>query len=138
MYDAMSIATSGLLAASTSLMGSASNIANMQTVGPVPATGPLQPVVQTPGSVYQPVAATQTTLPGGGVSAQLTPSMPAYVLAYDPSSPFANVQGMVAMPNVEPFRDEVNRMAASLAYKASLNVFKAADNSLKTLLDATH
>ena len=67
-------------------------------------TSPQQPVAQALGSVYQPAAVTQTAQQDGGVSATITPSLPSYTLAYDPSAPFANVQGMVAQPNVDPAR----------------------------------
>ena len=42
---------------------------------------------------------------------------------------------MVAAPAVDPAREVVNQMTASIAYKASIFAFRAADQSLKTLLD---
>ena len=136
MNSAMTIAVSGMLAASTSLTASASNLANLQSDGPVPATDPQQPVVPAPGSVYQPVQVTDTARPGGGVSAAASPSLPAYSLAYDPTAPFANMQGMVAQPNVNPAREVVNQITASLAYKANIATFKTAQEMEKSLLDA--
>jgi flagellar basal-body rod protein FlgC len=136
MNTAMNIAVSGMLAASTGFTASASNLANLESDGPVPATSPQQPVAQAPGSVYQPVAVTQMLEPGGGVSAAVTPSLPSYTLAYDSSAPFANVQGMVAQPNVDPAREIVNQMTASLAYRANIATFKTAQEMEKTLLDA--
>ena len=137
MNDAMNIAVSGMQAAATAMTASASNIANMQNNGPVPATGSETPVPQTPGSVYQPLAVSQASAPGGGVSASLTPSLPGYALAYDPSAPFANLQGMVATPNVDPAREAVNQITAALTYKANIATFKTAEEMEKTLLDAT-
>lgn len=134
MIDAMTIAASGMKAAETSLFASASNIANMQSAGPIPANAP---VAQTPGSVYQPVAAFDSPLPEGGVSAKLIPTLPGYTLAYDPSAPFASLDGMVAMPNVDPAAEIVNQMTASFAYKANIATFKTAQSMVKTLLDAT-
>lgn len=136
MNSAMNSAASGMLAASTSLAASASNIANMQSNGPVPATSPMQPVAQSPGSVYQPVTVAQSATPGGGVSATVTPSLPSYALAYDPSAPYANMQGMIATPNVDPAQEAVNQMMASVAYKANIDSFKAAQGMMKSLLDA--
>lgn len=137
MNDAMNIAASGMLAASTSFAASASNIANMESNGPVPSTGPQMPVAQAPGNVYQPLAVSQTTQPGGGVASSLTPALPGYVLAYDPSAPFANMQGMVAAPNVDPAQEIVNQTIAAFAYKANIATFKTAEEMEKTLLDAT-
>ena len=136
MNSAMTIAVSGMLAASTSLTASASNLANLQSDGPVPATDPQQPVAPAPGSVYQPVQVTDGAQPGGGVSATVSPSLPAYTLAYDPTAPYANMQGMVAQPNVDPAREVVNQITASLAYKANIVTFKTAQQMEKTLLDA--
>ena len=135
MDAAMAIAASGMAAASASLAASASNIANMETIGPVPPTSPSQPVPQTSGSVYQPVSVTSTTLPGGGAQAVLSSTLPSYILAYDPTAPFANMQGMVAAPNVDPVSEVVNQISASAAFEANLNSFKAADRNFKSLLD---
>ena len=135
MDAAMSIAASGMAAAQASLTASASNVANMETTGPVPATGPSQPVPQGAGNVYQPVSATLTPQPSGGVAASISNTLPSYTLAYDPSAPFANMQGMVAAPNVDPASEAVNQMSASLAFRANLAVFKAADKTFQTLLN---
>jgi flagellar basal-body rod protein FlgC len=63
--------------------------------------------------------------------------LPSYALAYDPSAPFANMQGMVATSNVDPAREVLNQMMASLAYRANIATFKTAQQMEKTLLDAT-
>jgi flagellar basal-body rod protein FlgC len=136
MSSAMGIAVSGMAAAGLRLTASASNVANMLSNGPVPATGPGQPVAQTPGSVYQPLTVSQTPLPGGGVTAALAPALPSYALLYDPSAPNADAKGMVAAPNVDLGQEIVNQLTASIAYKANIHAFKAADSALKTLLDA--
>jgi flagellar basal-body rod protein FlgC len=135
MESAMAIAASGMAAASTSIAVSASNIANMDSTGPVPATNPSQPVPQTPGSVYQPVSASLTASPGGGVQATTSNILPSYTLAYDPSAPFANLQGMVAAPNVDPVAETVDQISAAAAFQANLAVFKAADKDFNSLLD---
>jgi flagellar basal-body rod protein FlgC len=135
MISAMNIPLSGMLAASTALNVSASNIANMQSDGPVPQTGPLQPVTQTPGSVYQPITVSDTPVPGGGVTTTITPVLPAYTLAYDPTAPFANLQGMVAAPNVNLAQEVVNQLSASVAYKANIFSLKVAQDMVNTLLE---
>ena len=135
MDTAMAIAASGMAAASASFAVSAANIVNIQTVGPVPTTSPSQPPAPAAGRVYQPVSVTLTTSPGGGVQAVASSASPAYTLAYDPSSPFANLQSMVAAPNVDPVAEVVNQMSASAAFRANLDVFKAAERDFKTLLD---
>ncbi|HWC63617.1 MAG TPA: flagellar basal body rod C-terminal domain-containing protein [Rhizomicrobium sp.] len=136
MTSALGIAVSGMAAASLRLVASASNVANMESDGPVPQAGPQQPVPQTPGSVYQPLTVTQSPLPGGGVTAALAPALPSYSLLYNPTAPNADAQGMVAAPNVDLAQEVVNQLSASIAYKANIHALKAADSALKTLLDA--
>jgi flagellar basal-body rod protein FlgC len=135
MDAGMAIAASGMLAASENLTASASNTANMETTGPVPATSPLQAVPQTPESVYQAVTATTTSVPGGDVASSVSNTLPSYTLAYDPTAPFANLQGMVAAPNVDPVTEVTNQMSASMAFKANLAVFRVAEDNFKSLLD---
>lgn len=135
MDTSMAIAASGMAAAATSLTASASNIANMETVGPVPSGGPLQPVLSNSGGVYQAVSATTQALPGGGATATISNTLPSYTLAYDPSAPFANLQGMVAAPNVDPVAEAVNQISASTAFRANLAVFETASKNFKSLLD---
>jgi flagellar basal-body rod protein FlgC len=135
MDASMAIAASGMAAASASLTSSACNIANMQTTGPIPASGPDQPVPQNSGSLYQAVFVTSQALPGGGVTSASSNMLPSYTLAYDPSAPFANLQGMVAAPNVDPIAETVNQISASAAFRANLAVFEAANKNFKTLLD---
>lgn len=115
MDSAMSIAASGMMAAQAGLAASASNIANMQAESPVPAAG--------------------TSMTGGGVQAAAS-TAPRPVLAYDPSAPFANLQGMVATPNVDLAAEAVNQITASIAFKANLAAFKAAESNYKALIEA--
>ncbi|HWY62565.1 MAG TPA: flagellar basal body rod C-terminal domain-containing protein [Rhizomicrobium sp.] len=107
----------------------------MQTNGPVPATPPDQPVPQTPGNVYQATTVEQTAQPDGGVSTSLAAALPAYLVAYDPHSPMANSQGLIAQPNVDMATQIVSLLQARTAFGASLAAFKAAENTTKTLLD---
>jgi|KBSMisStandDraft_5_1062788.scaffolds.fasta_scaffold52048_3 flagellar basal-body rod protein FlgC len=133
MSDGTGIAASGIRAASLWLEAAASNIANMNDTGPV--SDPSQVLAAGGGQVYQPVSVAQQSQPGGGVTASLQPVQPASTLAYDPGSPFANVQGQVAMPNVDLATKLVNMTQAVHSFRANLAVFKAASHMSKTLLD---
>lgn len=126
----MKIAASGMAAAMTSLTASASNVANAQTTGPLPGAQS----ANFPGSVYQPAVVIQTTQPDGGVGTTVIRPT-SYAPAYDPSAPYANAQGMVAAPNVDLATEMVNQLSASLAFRANLKVFQAADRNEKTLID---
>ena len=136
MTDAIAIAASGMQAASLALDAIASNVANANTNGPVPATPPNQSVVQTGISVYQPVAAVQSTTPGGGVTASLQASVPGYTLAYDPQAPYANLQGMIATPNVDMAAQAVGQIEAKASFQANAAVYRTASDMYKSLLDA--
>ena len=135
MTDAMTIAASGMQAASLQLSAAASNIVNMNDSGPVPATPPDQAVAQVSGAVYQPLTVSQSSTPGGGVRATLEASLPSYYLAYDPNAPFANLQGMVATPNTDLASQIANLNNAAISFRASLAAFKAASRMFKSLLD---
>lgn len=131
----MNIAVSGLGAASLRLAASASNIANMRTRGPLPATPPNQDVPQGPGQVYQARRVEQIANPGGGVSASLQASQPAYRSVFDPHAPFANADGMVAEPDVDIAGEFVNMMQARMAFGANLAVIRTVNQNAKSLFD---
>jgi flagellar basal-body rod protein FlgC len=135
MADAMTISASGLQAAIQTLSSVAANLANANSDGPVPGTPPTQAVAQTAGSVYQSTVSVQSTAPGGGVTTSLQPSLPSYNLAYDPQAPYANMQGMIATPNVDIASQIVDQIEAVNSFRANLAVYKAASGLYKSLLD---
>jgi len=132
MTDALSIAVSGLLAQGTRLSATADNIANATTGGVVPGTTSVSGAA---GTVYKPLKVTFTSLESGGVAAQAIPDPKGYSVAYDPSSPYANGQGQVAVPNVSLTREAVNLIETRLLYKANLSVIKTQDQMLGDLLN---
>jgi flagellar basal-body rod protein FlgC len=133
--DSMSIAASGMRAAATWVDSAASNIANMRSNGPLPATPPSQDVPQTTGNVYQATTVQQQASPDGGVSASQVPVRPSYSAAFDPGSPFADAGGMIATPNVDPATQFVSLIQAHAAFSASLAVYRTADSNYRSLLD---
>ena len=135
MTDAMTISASGMRAAIATLSSVAENLANANSDGPVPNTPPTQAVAQTAGSVYQPTVSVQSAAPGGGVITSLQPSLPAYNLAYDPQAPYANMQGMVATPNVDMPTQILDQIEAANSFRANVAVYKAASGLYKSLLD---
>jgi len=128
MGDPVSIAVSGLEAASQRLSAAASNIANSQDSAPLtPQPGDPQP--------YQPVEVTQTTAPGGGTQAVQQPVTPASNAIYDPNSPFADSNGNVAVPNTDLAQQAVDLNTTSLSYDANLQVIRTADKMQGYLLN---
>lgn len=136
MSDAIATAVSGLQASSMWMDAVASNIANARDTGPVQANTPPVPAPSQQ-TLYQPVSVAQSPLAGGGVDAHLSPVLPSYSVSYDPASPFANAQGMVAMPNVDIAEQMVNALEAVASYKANIAVIKTADKMAQDTLDLT-
>ena len=128
MINAIGIALTGLNSASLRLNASASNIANLSTVGSLtdPDSAPYTPVT------------TQSTALGeiGGVKTQIVPKDPAFVPAFDPDSPFADENGVIGVPNISLEEEIVNLKLAEITYKANLKTIDAAGNLLDELLES--
>ncbi len=138
MNGVMATAVSGLTASSMWMDAIASNIANSRDESAVPATPPSEPVTPSANTqpvFYQPLTVAMTPESGGGVSARVAPQLPSYTAAYDPSAPFANSQGMVAMPNVDLATQFVDQKLAMTSYRANLAVIRAEDKMMKATLD---
>jgi flagellar basal-body rod protein FlgC len=132
---------SGLDSAQAQLAISASNLANAQTSGPLTPTdwGPAtrtSPSASSSASpqAYQPLQATQVSTPGGGVTNSFSPVSPATQPAYQPDSPVADAQGLVAQPNVDPVKEVINQISASQSYRADLATLRVYEDTQKTLL----
>lgn len=107
--NAITTGLSGLMASTAQLTASASNVANAHTSVPLA------------GADWGP--ATNVTIGGQAT----TP-------AYDPQSPYANEDGLVAMPNVDIAREAVNQMVARQSFQANLNTIRIADEMQRSLL----
>ena len=129
MVDAISIGLSGLMAQDQRLAATASNIANASTTGALPTP-------QSPAStVYKPLTVNYTTQTGGGVTANVTADQNGYTAAYDPSSAYANSQGLVATPNVDLTQQIVSLIETKTAFKADVAVIKTQEKMIGDLLD---
>jgi flagellar basal-body rod protein FlgC len=138
MFTSMSIATTGLQAASMRLEASASNVANARTTGPVPATPPNVSVGRPENGerrVYQPVDVVQSSLEGGGVRAQFKDRLPAYATIYDPYSLDADERGFLAAPNVDYAVEISQQMLAVITFEANIKTLKVASDMTKSVLD---
>jgi flagellar basal-body rod protein FlgC len=140
----LSIATSGLSAASLRVSVVASNIANANTTGPLPASGtsaataspgisPTFPPAYVPLQVNQ-VDQSSGSTPGGTVASVSTVS-PSYTAQYDPSAAFANQDGLVAAPNVDLTDQFVQLATAKYSLIANAKVIQAYSETTEALLD---
>ncbi|MBR0832545.1 flagellar biosynthesis protein FlgC [Bradyrhizobium manausense] len=144
-----SIATSGLSAASLRVNVAASNIANVRTTGPLPASGgpgtsaaagsssiaPTFPAAYVPLRVDQ-VDQSGGTTPGGTIATVSTVS-PSYSAQSDPTAPFANQDGLVAAPNVDLASEFAELATAKYSFIANAKVIQAYSETEKSLLDIT-
>jgi flagellar basal-body rod protein FlgC len=137
MNAAISTALSGMTANMLRLRNSASNVANAQTRGTIPSSPPSQPVPASGSGqqVYQAVRTQLTATPNGGVAASSTPTLPSYLIEYDPTAPYANEQGLVAAPNVDLAREAVEQIVAEHSYKANIATIRTAAEMERSLLD---
>jgi flagellar basal-body rod protein FlgC len=143
----LSIATSGLSAASLRLNVTASNIANVLTTGLLPATGGSGtsgvPAASSNNSTfpaaYVPLQVNQVDRSSGstpgGTFATVSRVSPSFVAQSDPSSPFANQDGLVAAPNIDLASQFVQLLTAKYDFAANAKVIQAYDDTTKSLLD---
>ena len=128
MVDAVSVALSGLLAQGQRLAASANNIANAGTSGRIPTA-------ENPAStVYRPLDVSYTALTAG-VRATVTEDPDGYSPVFSPTSPFANEEGFIAVPNVDLVKESVNALQSKMLYKANLGVIKAEREMLDALMN---
>ena len=128
MNDILSIAVSGLRANSTKLAGSANNIANLNTTGELDSDNPDT-------TAYAPVDTVFQSADQGGVRADVIPRKNPYTTVYDPSSAYANADGVLSAPNISLEREIVDAKVAEIAYKANAKMISVARESDETLLD---
>jgi flagellar basal-body rod protein FlgC len=136
--QAQSIAQSGMAAATLRLEAAASNLANAQSDGVLPPSdgSALDPKAQ---SVYAPRRIDQVSLSPSaskvsGVSAQIT-AEPDFFASYKPGSTFADAQGMVAAPNVDPVTETVQLITVEQSFRSNMSVYKTADAMMQMVLD---
>lgn len=135
MSGIMGIALSGAAVETRRIDASASNIANARTTGRLSEAAD-----STEGrSAYVPVAATQGDVrgpegQGNGVRGGVKPLSAPVVAEYDPSSPDADAEGMVGVPNVDVGAEFGQQILGSRAYSANLSVVRATDGMTRDLL----
>ena len=135
LFGTLSIAGSGMSAESERLSAIASNIANANSAASGGQPYRAREVVfqaASPGGEDGDDAASQG-LEGVKVAGVVESSAPTHTV-YDPSSSFADGNGYVQMPNVNPVDEMVNMISAQQDYQANLEAFNVAKTlALRTL-----
>ena len=123
---ANAIALSGMQASMARLNASAANIANAQSRGALTAQAQTQPTSAPSASpqAYNPVRVEQSSLPDGSVFVVIGQRSPAAIPTYEPASPYADMAGMVARPNVDLASELIEQISAKLSYGANLSVIR--------------
>ena len=134
LLDVLPIAGSGMAAESQRLSAVASNVANANSMA-----GPDGQPYRAREVVFQAVPASSgsgpaaTGMAGVQVAAVVQSDEPLQE-SYDPTSSFADAQGYVQMPNVDPVEEMVNMISAQQDYQADLEAFNVAKTlALRTL-----
>jgi flagellar basal-body rod protein FlgC len=130
-----SIALSGLAAAALRLEVSAGNVANARSAGPLPSAGPA--IVASYPAAYAALRVDQVETAGGGTRGIVRPAQRATVAAFDPEAPYADGDGMVAMPNVDFASEAIEQLLARTSYAFNALVLRSHSQMMKTLLDMT-
>jgi flagellar basal-body rod protein FlgC len=133
MSSILTIAVSGITAASERLQDSASNVANAESDGPT-SNASAQVQASTP-PAYTPKQVHQVPLAGGGTQAVTTNVQPATVLAYDPTAPYADQNGEVAKPNVDLANEAYQQLTARYDFVMNAYVMRVYSRMQKALLD---
>lgn len=123
-----SIAISGLNAQQRAVGVYAQNIANAGVTGKInPAAGERK--------AYEPLDPVSISVDGGGVRSETVPVNPGTVPVYDPESPDANSDGLIAVPNVSLEDNLVGMQTAKQLYGANAKVIKVQEEMDKALLN---
>ena len=134
MSSISTIALSGMNAAVRRLQVSASNVANAESTGALPAANGT--VAAGLPKAYAPLRLVATESAGGlGVQTSISTVTPPTIAISDPQAPFANQDGEVAAPNVDISQELVEQMISSYSIAANAAVMKADDGMAKTLID---
>ncbi len=133
MNSILSIAASGMQAATQRLDVSAENVANAESDGPLPSAGAAVQAQYAP--AYVPQQIDQVATPGGGTSAIVVDVQPATVAAYAPAAPYADQNGEVAAPNVDVASEAIQQATAAYDFAMNVQVMRVYSQMMKTLLD---
>lgn len=125
MWGMLDIPTSGMIAQRTRLEAIASNIANINTVED--AAGNYSPYLRRAAefAAGDPNAGTARGRAMGVHVSSIAIDQNALRLKHDPTSRFADGDGNVMVPDIDPIIEQVNAMAAGRGYEANVAAAEA-------------
>lgn len=142
IFDSINISGSGLTAQRLRMDLVSSNIANVDTTRATLVNGKWQPYKRKL-AVLEPNGATPFSNyfnnamgVGSGVKVTKIVDDPTpFNLVYNPSSPDANANGYVLMPNVDPLKEMTDLMSATRGYEANVTTLNASKSMLLKALE---
>ena len=124
----MTVAASGMRAQTERMKTIAENIANANSVSPVPGGDPYRRKIATISANFD--NELNASVVESGTPA---PDMTAFRTQYDPGNPSADKQGYVKLPNVNALVEIMDMREAQSSYEANVNALDAS----KTMLSRT-
>jgi flagellar basal-body rod protein FlgC len=120
MYGSLDISTSGMIAQRIRMGAIAANIANSETI--LDADGNLNPFRKrmVHFSTGNPLAAGRAGQALGVHVAEIESDADAIRPRYMPGSPYADEQGYVPYPDINPSLEQINAMQAARSYEANV------------------
>lgn len=130
MYGALDISTSGMVAQRTRMAAIAGNIANSATI--LDADGNLNPYRrrEVMFATGDPSSETRRGREWGVHVGKIEQNEDAVIMRWMPGSPYANKDGYVPFPDINPAVEQINAMTAARAYEANV----AAAETTKTMM----
>ncbi len=121
MHGSLDISTSGLIAQRTRLNVVAANVANQNTI--LNENGEYEPFRRRVAHLGAGDPATGSERGVHVMDIELDESPP--LLKYEPGSPFADENGYVGYPNINPVVEQMNAMEAARSYEANIAAIEA-------------
>jgi flagellar basal-body rod protein FlgC len=129
LFSIFNVSSSAVAAQSQRLNVVASNLANADSVA-----GPDGKPYKARQVVFQTQMMGNDPASAGVSVARVVEDNAAPRKVHDPSSPVADAQGDVTMPNVNPVEEMVNMISASRGYQTNIDVMNTAKNLLQKTL----
>ena len=126
LINGLNSALSGVLAGQNRFNVTASNVANVESVGRASYGS---------GDGYAALRATDQTTATGGVVGRQALADPSVVQRFDPGAADANADGIVNRPNVDLSREATERISAQAQFEANLATIRTADELAESTLD---
>ena len=130
MYGSLEISTSGLVAQRARLTVASTNVANARTI--LNADGEYEPFRRR--FAVLGVGDPERGAVGGVHVASIEIDDGPLRAEFDPDSPYADEQGYVYYPNIDPVIEQMNSMVALRAYEANVAAIEASKSMISVAL----